>query len=258
VRPPRRQARRSGVTYRYGRLLSSPRAWGGCTFTRIKRLTCGQSHKSSWGFLGLLLVVALSRRPRCYTRPVGSKYSAQLQMPRRTRVAASLSSRRAKLLSPTAIAQADEACGTLAIGPFRRLTARLRGPKLCLSPQPHRVRHELRPPALATPARHPGGLPIASSTRAPSSGIHRRKAMSGAPRRRLAPLLPTRRLTPFLHPGIAEPPGDRSSPKGRVAACRGRTKPLRWFPAAPLQPKSLTYATRKYTFFILIACVLVF
>jgi hypothetical protein len=64
--------------------------------------------------------------------------------------------RRVKLLSPTANAPADETCGIIAIGPFRRLTARLPGPKLCLSPQPHRVRHELRPPALATPARHPG------------------------------------------------------------------------------------------------------
>jgi hypothetical protein len=64
--------------------------------------------------------------------------------------------RRVKLLGPTANAQADEACGIIAIGTFRRLTARLYGPKLCLSPQPHRVRHELRPPALATPARHLG------------------------------------------------------------------------------------------------------
>src|ERR1700722_8435989 len=65
-------------------------------------------------------------------------------------------SRRVKLLSPIANAQTDEACGSLAIGPFRRLTASLPGPKLWLSPQPHRDRHELRPPALATPARHPG------------------------------------------------------------------------------------------------------
>jgi hypothetical protein len=69
--------------------------------------------------------------------------------------------RRVKLLSPTANAQADEACGTLAIGSFRRLTARLPGPKLCLSPQPHRVHHELRPPDLATLAHHPGsGRPL--------------------------------------------------------------------------------------------------
>jgi hypothetical protein len=33
--------------------------------------------------------------------------------------------RMVKLLSPTAIAQADEVCGSLAIGPFRRLTDRL-------------------------------------------------------------------------------------------------------------------------------------
>jgi hypothetical protein len=64
--------------------------------------------------------------------------------------------RRVKLLSPTAIAQADGACGIFAMCPFRRLTARLPGPKLCLSPQPHQVRHELRPPALATTDRHPG------------------------------------------------------------------------------------------------------
>jgi len=47
--------------------------------------------------------------------------------------------RRVKLLSPTAIAQTHGACVTLAIGPFSRLTARLPGPKLCLSPQPHRA-----------------------------------------------------------------------------------------------------------------------
>jgi hypothetical protein len=63
---------------------------------------------------------------------------------------------RVKLLSPTANAQADEACGIIAIGSFRRLTAPLPSAKLCLSPQAHRVHHELRPPALATPARHPG------------------------------------------------------------------------------------------------------
>jgi hypothetical protein len=79
---------------------------------------------------------------------VGSNYSAQPQMPRRTRARSSL-----------------------AVRPFSRLTARLPGPKLCLSPQPHRVRHELRPPALATPARPPG---------------------SGRP--------PSRRIAPSLHP----------------------------------------------------------
>ena len=79
--------------------------------------------------------------------------------------------RRAKLLSPTAIAQADEVCGSLAIGPLRRLTGRLPGPNLRLSPQPHRVRHELRPPALAIPDRRLG---------------------SGRP--------PGRRIVPSLHP----------------------------------------------------------
>ncbi len=76
--------------------------------------------------------------------------------------------RRVKTLSPTAIAQADEAYDSLAIRAFRRLTASLRGPKLCLSPQPHRVRHELRPPALATPARHPGSGPPLGRRIAPS------------------------------------------------------------------------------------------
>jgi hypothetical protein len=71
----------------------------------------------------------------------------------------------------------------LAIGPFRRLTSGHCGPKLCLPPQPHRVRHELRPPALATPARHPG------------SGRHRG--------RRIAPSLHPRRVGsfPYITPG---------------------------------------------------------
>jgi len=43
--------------------------------------------------------------------------------------------------------------------------------------------------------------------------------------------------------------------KARVAACRGRTKPLQWFPEPPLQAKPFTHATRQYTFFILLACV---
>ena len=76
------------------------------------------------------------------------------------------SPRRVKLLSLTPIGPADGACVTLAISPFRRLTAPLRGPKLCWSPQPHRVRHELRPPALAIPARHLGRLRLATSSRA--------------------------------------------------------------------------------------------
>src|SRR5450631_555594 len=50
-------------------------------------------------------------------------------------------------------------------------------------------------------------------------------ALSGAPRGHLALLLPTRSLTPCLHPGTAEPPGDRSTPKGRGTACRGRIMP---------------------------------
>ena len=81
--------------------------------------------------------------------------------------------RRVKLLSPTANAQADAGCGIFAIGPFRRLTARLPGPKLCLSPQSHWVHHELRPPALATPARHPGRLEQSSATRSHRIPPHR-------------------------------------------------------------------------------------
>jgi hypothetical protein len=44
-------------------------------------------------------------------------------------------------------------------------------------------------------------------------------------------------LAPCPHPRTAEPPGDRSGPKCRVAGCRGRTKPLRLFPrsTAPAQ-----------------------
>ena len=98
-----------------------------------------------------------------------------------------------KILSPTANAQADAACGTLAIGPFRRLTAGLPGPKLCLSRQPHRVRHELRPPALTTPARRPG------------SGRH--------PCRRIAPSLHPRRVGSFPYittgPCCVDPAGRR-------------------------------------------------
>jgi hypothetical protein len=102
-------------------------------------------------------------------------------------------SRMVKILSPTAIAQADEACDTLAIGPFMRLTARLPGPKLCLSPLPHRVHHELRPPALATPDRHPGsGRP---------------------PGRRIAPSLHARRVGAFPYvttgPCCFDPAGRR-------------------------------------------------
>ena len=89
--------------------------------------------------------------------------------------------RRVKILSPIAIATAEGACGSSAVGPFRRLTARLRGPKLCLSPHPHRVRHELRSPALATPARHPGserrpGRRIAPSLHARGVGRQGRMA----------------------------------------------------------------------------------
>jgi hypothetical protein len=75
---------------------------------------------------------------------------------RRLRGDASENPRRVKLLSLTPIGPADGGLRLFGHRPFRRLTARLQGPKLCLSPQPHRVRHELRPPALATPARHPG------------------------------------------------------------------------------------------------------
>ena len=97
--------------------------------------------------------------------------------------------RRVKLLSPTAIAQADGACGSLAIGPFRRLTARLPGPKLCLSPQPHRVRHELRPPALATPARHPGSGRPPGRRIAPSLHPRRVGSFPSITRRVVAPMI---------------------------------------------------------------------
>ncbi len=61
---------------------------------------------------------------------------------------------------------------TIAMDAFRRLTARLPVPKLCLQPRPHRVRHELRPPALANPDSHPGsGRPPTSAV---ASSLHPR------------------------------------------------------------------------------------
>jgi hypothetical protein len=113
----------------------------------------------------------------------------------------SASACRVKLLNPTANPHVDEARGSSAISPFRRLTARLPGPRLCLSPQPHRVRHELRPPALPTPARHPG------------SGRR--------PGRRIAPSLHPRRVGSFPYittgPCCVDPAGRRSfrDPQGR-------------------------------------------
>jgi hypothetical protein len=61
-----------------------------------------------------------------------------------------------KILGPTAITNVERACGSLAICALMRLTARLPGPNPCKSPQSDRVGHELRPPALATPARRRG------------------------------------------------------------------------------------------------------
>jgi hypothetical protein len=101
--------------------------------------------------------------------------------------------RRVKLLIPPAIAQTHGACGSSAVGPFRRLTVRLPGPKLCLSPQPHGVRHELRPPARATPARHPGRLAQSPTTRNHRVPPHRKldpqrktRQEPNSPRRRSA------------------------------------------------------------------------
>jgi len=99
------------------------------------------------------------------------------------------SPRKVKILSPTAIATADGACGSSAIGPFRRLTARLPGPKLCVSPQPHRVCHELRPPALATAARHPGSGPPPGRRIAPSLRPRRISSFSSLTRRVVAPVI---------------------------------------------------------------------
>jgi hypothetical protein len=56
--------------------------------------------------------------------------------------------RRVKLLSPTAIAQADGSCDSLPVGPFSPLTGLLRGPMLAFSPLPRRVNRELRSPAV--------------------------------------------------------------------------------------------------------------
>jgi hypothetical protein len=81
------------------------------------------------------------------------------------------------------------------------------------SPLPRRT----QPPRLGQSPHQPGRRDRA---------FHRRSALSAAPRRRLALLLPIRRLAPFLRPRTAEPPGDRARLKGRVAACRGWTKPL--------------------------------
>jgi putative transposase len=69
--------------------------------------------------------------------------------------------------------------------------------------------------------------------------FHRRSAVSGAPRGRLALLLPIRRLAPFVQPRTAEPPGDRTRPKGRVAAYRGRTMPLRQVPRSTTSAQTI-------------------
>jgi hypothetical protein len=97
--------------------------------------------------------------------------------------------RRVKILSSTAISQAEGAFGSSAGGPFRRLTARLPGPKLCLSPQPHGVRHELRPPALATPARHPGSRRHPCWRIAPSLHPCRVGSFPSITRRVVAPMI---------------------------------------------------------------------
>jgi hypothetical protein len=199
--------------------------------------------------------------------------------------------RRVKLLSPTANAQAEGACGSSAVGPFMRLTARLRGPKLCLSPQPHRVRHELRPPTLATPARHPGSGRPPGRRIAPS--LHPRRVGSSPytttgpccfdPAGRRGFRDPQARSGPGAARCIVESASAAScatttdtplnavpSPRDcRTAWDRSRRKagsPLAGvgpslcdgFPAAPLQLKSFTYASRKYTSSILLACVRVF
>ena len=89
--------------------------------------------------------------------PVGPNCSAQLQLARRTGLAAPRPSARSALDS---------------------LSSR---PESVPAPQPHRVRHELRPPALATPDRRLGELPIASSTRAPRSRAGPMKCIAGMP-----------------------------------------------------------------------------
>jgi len=104
------------------------------------------------------------------------------------------------------------------------------------SPLPRRT----QPPRLGQSPYQPGRRDRA---------FHRRSALSAAPRRRLALLLPTRRLAPFLHPGIAEPPGDRSKRKGRVAACRGRTKPLRQVPRSTASAQIIHLRHTQIRFF---------
>jgi hypothetical protein len=56
-----------------------------------------------------------------------------------------------QIIQPNCNCPGERGLRLLSHRPFRRLTARLRGPKLCLSPHPHWVRHELRPPALVGP-----------------------------------------------------------------------------------------------------------
>jgi hypothetical protein len=166
--------------------------------------------------------------------------------------------RRVKILNPTANAQADEAYAIFAIGPFRRLTARLPGPRLCLSPQPHRVRHELRPPALATPARRPGGLQIASSTRAARSGAGPVNCIVGSASAASCANTTDTPLNAVPSRQACRITRDRSRPKTGSPLAVVAPSLYDNFPAAPLQPKTFTYASRKYTSFILLACVRVF
>jgi putative transposase len=88
--------------------------------------------------------------------------------------------------------------------------------------------------------------------------FHRPSALSAAPRRRLALLPQTGRLTPFLTPGLPNRLGTRLSGRARSPLAVVRPSLYDGFPAAPLQPKSFTYASRKYTSFILLVCVRVF
>jgi hypothetical protein len=130
------------------------------------------------------------------------------------------------------------------------LTARLQSPKLCLSPQLRRVRHELRPPALATPDRRPGGLPIASSTRAPRSGAGPVKCIVGSASAASCATTTDSPLNAVPSPRDCQTAWDRSRLKGRVAACRGRTKPLRWFPRGAASAQIIHLRHTQIHFFL--------
>jgi hypothetical protein len=173
---------------------------------------------------------------------------------RRLRGDASENPRRVKLLSLTPIGPADGGLRLFGHRPFRRLTARLQGPKLCLSPQPHRVRHELRPPALATPARRPGGLPIASSTRAPRSGVPSAKCIVGSASAAFYAITTDTPLSAVPSRQACRTAWGTGL-SGRAGSPLAVAGPSLYdgFPAAPLQPNSFTHATRQYTFFILLS-----